>query len=137
MRMKKTFVSDPLGDMIVRIRNAGMRLKPVVDVPASRLKEGVLSVLEREGYIKGFEKIGDRPGDYFFRVELKYYNKKPVISFMKRVSKPSVQFYTAVRKLMPVANGLGNVVLTTSRGILSDKEARLQGVGGKILMRIN
>lgn len=137
MRMKKTFVSDPLGDMIVRIRNAGMRLKPVVDVPASRLKEGVLSVLEREGYIKGFEKIGDRPGDYFFRVELKYYNKKPVITFMKRVSKPSVQFYTAVRKLMPVANGLGNVVLTTSRGILSDKEARLQGVGGKILMRIN
>lgn len=130
------FVSDPIGDMIVRIRNAGMRLKPTVNIPVSQLKEKILQVLGREGYIKGFQVVGDKPSQRCFCVQLKYYNGKPVISAMKRVSKPSVRFYVSVRKISPVANGLGNSILSTSRGILSDTEAKVAGVGGKLLMTI-
>jgi small subunit ribosomal protein S8 len=134
------FVSDPIADLATRIRNAQHRLKPFVDIPASVYKAKILDVLQREGYIRHYssveKKVKNKAYSYF-RVELKYYNQKPVIQEIKRVSCPSVHYHSSIQKLRPVANGLGNAILTTSKGVLSDREAREQNVGGKILIHIH
>jgi small subunit ribosomal protein S8 len=130
------FVTDPIGDMIARIRNAQMRGKPQVCVPASRFKRAVLDALVREGYVQGYDFQGDTPVSQQLIISLKYYQNKPVIRHMKRVSKPSVRMYTSVRKMPEVANGLGTALLSTPLGVLSDREARAQNVGGKILLTV-
>lgn len=129
-------LTDPIADMITRIRNAHMRKKKEVAVPHSKLKVSILEALAREGYIRGFtEGVGENQHPVL-NVELKYYNGKPVIQSIQRVSRPSVQHYTSVRKMSPIANGLGNAILSTSRGVLSDREAKGHHVGGKILLTV-
>lgn len=131
-------LTDPIADMIARIRNAHMRGKKEVLVPASRVKASILDALEREGYIGGYteELLEDKPSHKNLRISLKYFNGSAVIKEMKRISKPSVQMYTSFRKMKSVANGLGNSILSTSKGVLSDREAKHLGVGGKILLTV-
>ena len=128
--------TDPIGDMIARIRNAHMRGKETVLAPSSRIKMAVLDVFVREGYVRGYTVEQENDVKFNLRIELKYFNGKPVIQAMKRVSKPSVQRYSSVRRMIPVANGLGIAILSTSQGVLSDREARLRHVGGKILLTV-
>ena len=129
-------MSDTLGDMLTRIRNGQTTNKKVVDAPASRFRKNVLEVLKREGFIRNFEEKEMRPGINFFEIELKYYNGKPVISEIKRVSKPGRRVYSSIKNLQKTYNGLGISILSTPRGVMSDKEAREATVGGEVLCSI-
>lgn len=129
-------MSDPLSDLLTRIRNAQRVGKATVRAPASRLHMNVLDVLVREGYIRGYrvEEIG--PGKRELEIELKYHNGEPVIREIRRVSKPGRRVYAGVRELPRVYNGLGIAIVSTPRGVLSDAEARQQRVGGEILCTV-
>ena len=129
-------MSDTLGDMLTRIRNGQTTNKKVVDAPASRFRKNVLEVLKREGFIRDFEEKEMRPGINFFEIELKYYNGKPVISEIKRVSKPGRRVYSSIKNLQKTYNGLGISILSTPRGVMSDNEAREANVGGEVLCTI-
>ena len=129
-------MSDTLGDMLTRIRNGQTTNKRVVDAPASRFRKNVLEVLKREGFIRNFEEKEMRPGINFFEIELKYYNGKPVISEIKRVSKPGRRVYSSIKNLQKTYNGLGISILSTPRGVMSDNEAREANVGGEVLCTI-
>ena len=129
-------MSDTLGDMLTRIRNGQTTNKKVVDAPASRFRKNVLEVLKREGFIRNFEEKEKRPGINFFEIELKYYNGKPVISEIKRVSKPGRRVYSSIKNLQKTYNGLGISILSTPRGVMSDNEAREANVGGEVLCTI-
>ena len=129
-------MSDTLGDMLTRIRNGQTTNKKVVDAPASRFRKNVLEVLKREGFIRNFEEKEMRPGINFFEIELKYYNGKPVISEIKRVSKPGRRVYSNIKNLQKTYNGLGISILSTPRGVMSDNEAREANVGGEVLCTI-
>ena len=129
-------MSDTLGDMLTRIRNGQTTNKKVVDAPASRFRKNVLEVLKREGFIRNFEVKEMRPGINFFEIELKYYNGKPVISEIKRVSKPGRRVYSSIKNLQKTYNGLGISILSTPRGVMSDNEAREANVGGEVLCTI-
>ena len=129
-------MSDTLGDMLTRIRNGQTANKAVVEAPASRFRANVLDVLKREGYIRNFSKFEKRPGIHEFKIELKYYDGKPVISEIKRVSKPGRRVYSSIKNLQKTYNGLGISILSTPRGVLSDNEAREANVGGEILCTV-
>lgn len=129
-------MSDPLGDMLTRIRNGQRALKSTVVTPASRLRENVLEVLQREGYIRGFSTAEMDPGIRELTVELKYYEGAPVIKEIKRVSKPGCRVYSGIRDLSRVYNGLGISIISTPRGVMSDNEARAANVGGEVLCQI-
>ena len=129
-------MSDTLGDMLTRIRNGQTTNKKVVDAPASRFRKNVLEVLKREGFIRNFEEKEMRPGINFFEIDLKYYNGKPVISEIKRVSKPGRRVYSSIKNLQKTYNGLGISILSTPRGVMSDNEAREANVGGEVLCTI-
>ena len=129
-------MSDTLGDMLTRIRNGQTTNKKVVDAPASRFRKNVLEVLKREGFIRNFEEKEMSPGINFFEIELKYYNGKPVISEIKRVSKPGRRVYSSIKNLQKTYNGLGVSILSTPRGVMSDNEAREANVGGEVLCTI-
>ena len=129
-------MSDTLGDMLTRIRNGQTTNKKVVDTPASRFRKNVLEVLKREGFIRNFEEKEMKPGINFFEIELKYYNGKPVISEIKRVSKPGRRVYSSIKNLQKTYNGLGISILSTPRGVMSDNEAREANVGGEVLCTI-
>ena len=129
-------MSDTLGDMLTRIRNAQTTNKKVVDAPASSFRKNVLEVLKREGFIRNFEEKEMKPGINFFEIELKYYNGKPVISEIKRVSKPGRRVYSSIKNLQKTYNGLGISILSTPRGVMSDNEAREANVGGEVLCTI-
>jgi small subunit ribosomal protein S8 len=129
-------MNDPLGDLLTRIRNAQRRGKPTVSSPASKLRAHVLEVLQREGYIRGWSEI-EKEGRKELDIELKYYDGAPVISEIRRISKPGRRVYSAVRDLPLVRNGLGISVLSTPKGVMSDSEARTQNVGGEILCRVS
>ncbi|MEO0400481.1 MAG: 30S ribosomal protein S8 [Pseudomonadota bacterium] len=129
-------ISDPIGDLITRIRNAQMRKHSSTNVPASKLRGWVLDVLADEGYIRGYarvEKDGEKPR---FEVELKYYDGSPVISHIKRVSKPGRRVYSSVSDLPSVRNGLGISVVSTPKGVMSDTAARTANVGGEVLFQV-
>jgi small subunit ribosomal protein S8 len=128
-------LTDPLGDMLTRIRNAQLRGRSAVSSPSSKLRENVLNVLEREGYIRGFAEI-EKDGKRELEIQLKYFDGAPVISEIKRVSKPGRRVYSAVKDLPLVRNGLGISVLSTPKGVMSDADARAQNVGGEILFRV-
>ena len=128
--------SDPLGDMLTRIRNAQRAQKSTVRSPASKLRERVLDVLKREGYIRNYETIDVRPGIKELSIELKYHNGEPVIREIKRVSKPGRRVYSGVKDLPKVYNGLGIAIISTPRGVVSDAEARELKVGGEILCTV-
>ena len=129
-------MSDTLGDMLTRIRNGQTTNKKVVDAPASRFRKNVLEVLKREGFIRNYEEKETKPGINFFEIELKYYNGKPVITEIKRVSKPGRRVYSSIKNLQKTYNGLGVSILSTPRGVMSDNEAREANVGGEVLCTI-
>lgn len=130
-------VNDPLGDMLTRIRNALMRKRTSVVTPASKLRARVLDVLLDEGYIRGYSESTDAKGFKQFDIELKYYEGAPVISDIKRVSKPGRREYRGVRELPLVQNGLGIAIVSTPQGVMSDASARAKNVGGEILCHIS
>jgi small subunit ribosomal protein S8 len=127
--------TDPISDMLTRIRNAHMRSKNKVAVPTSRLRESVLEVLHKEGYIRGFATI-EKDGKSEIEVELKYFDGAPVIKEIQRVSKPGRRVYASVATLPSVFNGLGISILSTPKGVMSDQEARAQNVGGEVLCTV-
>ena len=129
-------MSDPLADMLTRIRNAGMVKFRTVDVPLSNLKLGVAKVLQDEGYIERYTVLKDAlPGT--IRIDLKYSaNNEKVISGLRRVSKPGMRIYVKADKIPKVMSGLGIAILSTSRGIITDHQARELGVGGEILCNV-
>ncbi len=129
-------VNDPLGDMLTRIRNAQMRRKSSVRTPASKLRGWVLDVLAREGYIRGYQRVTGENGHPEFEIELKYYDGEPVIRELKRVSKPGRRVYASVREIPLVRNGLGVSIVSTSRGVMSDAQARAANVGGEVLCMV-
>ncbi len=130
-------VNDPLGDMLTRIRNALMRKRSVVVTPSSKLRGRVLEVLLEEGFIRGYtESTGDK-GFKQFEIELKYHGGRPVISEIKRVSKPGRREYRKVRDLPLVMNGLGVAIVSTPQGVMSDATARVNNVGGEILCYVS
>lgn len=129
-------MSDPLGDMLTRIRNGQMAQKGSVVSPASKLRRNVLEVLRREGYIRGYSASEAEGGKSELSIELKYHNGEPVIRELKRVSRPGRRIYAGVKELPEVYNGLGIAILSTPRGVLSDAEAREKMVGGEILCTV-
>ena len=128
-------LTDPLGDLLTRIRNGQQAKKDSVTTPASKLRARVLDVLEREGYIRGYseEALGKHKG---LRIELKYFEGKPAIQHVSRVSKPGRRVYSGATDLPRVRNGLGITIVSTPRGVLSDAEARDQNVGGEVLAEV-
>ena len=129
-------MSDPLGDMLSRIRNAQRAHKPVVRTPASKIRANVLEVLQREGYIRGYTRENVRPGVNELSIELKYVDGEPVIREIDRVSTPGRRIYSRISDLPRIYNGLGIAILSTPRGIMSDNEARAPNVGGEVLCRV-
>ncbi len=129
-------MSDPLGDMLTRIRNAQMRKRTKVSTPASKLRLNVLDVLKEEGYIRGYAEIDYDGGQSEIEIELKYFDGLPVIKQIKRVSTPGRRVYSSVRDLPTIANGLGVAILSTPKGVMSDAKARTENVGGEILCSV-
>ena len=127
-------LSDPLGDMLTRIRNGQSAQKNAVHSPASKLRMNVLDVLKREGYIRGFTRTEE--GHKELSIELKYHNGEPVIKELRRVSKPGRRVYSGVKDLPRIYNGLGIAILSTPQGVMSDTEARDAHVGGEILCTV-
>lgn len=128
-------MQDPLSDMLTRIRNAQMAGKTSVDMPGSKLKNAVASVLKDEGYIADFEARVDgvKPR---LRMDLKYFEGKPVIAEIDRVSRPSLRRYSGSDELPSVRGGLGIAIISTSRGVMTDRAARAAGVGGEVLCTV-
>ena len=128
-------MTDPLGDLLTRIRNGQQARKDSILTPASKLRAHVLDVLQREGYIRGYseEELAGQKG---LRIELKYFEGQPAIQHLARVSKPGRRVYSACRELPRIRNGLGTVIVSTPRGVLSDAEARDQNVGGEVLAEV-
>ena len=129
-------LSDPVGDMLTRIRNGQSARLDSVSMPASKLRSNVLDVLQREGYIRGYFEEEMRAGVRELRVELKYDNGKPVIREVHRVSKPGRRVYSKIADLPRTYNGLGISILSTPRGVMSDNEARAANVGGEVLCKV-
>jgi small subunit ribosomal protein S8 len=129
-------MNDPLGDMLTRIRNAGMRRKSKVSTPGSRLRANVLEVLKDEGYIRGYSTTDFGNGRTEFEIVLKYHEGLPVIREIERVSKPGRRVYSAVAAMPRVANGLGITIVSTPKGVMADHSAREQNVGGELLCRV-
>jgi small subunit ribosomal protein S8 len=129
-------VTDPLGDMLTRIRNAQLRGKSKVTTPASRMRARVLDVLQQEGYIRGYAEVDYGKGRSELEIELKYFDGEPVIRQIDRVSTPGRRVYASVNNLPTVFNGLGISILSTPKGVLSDADARAQNVGGEVICTV-
>ncbi len=126
-------ITDPIADMLTRIRNANSAKHETVDIPASNMKKSIAEILNNEGYIKGYQIIEDGKQGVI-RVTLKYgNNKEKVISGLKRVSKPGLRIYAGAEELPRVLKGLGIAIISTSKGVMTDKEARKQNIGGEVL----
>jgi small subunit ribosomal protein S8 len=128
-------ITDPIADMLTRIRNANAQRHEIVDVPASKLKKSIAEILLEEGYIKSFEEIEDN-SQGIIRITLKYVNKQKVISGLKRISRRGLRVYAAKDELPKVLGGLGIALISTSKGIMTDKKARQEGIGGEVLAYI-
>ncbi len=129
-------MTDPLGDMLTRIRNGQRAHKDSILTPASRLRSNVLDVLKREGYIRDYAQHEVRPGIAEVEIQLKYHEGEPVIREISRVSTPGRRVYSKIKDLQRVYNGLGIAILSTPRGVLSDSEARDMNVGGEVLCQV-
>ena len=129
-------MTDPLGDLLARIRNAQQARKATVQSPASKIRANVLEVLQREGYIRGYSREEVRPGVAELTIELKYVDGEPVIREITRISKPGRRVYSRISDLPRVYNGLGISILSTPKGVMSDNEARAANVGGEVLCRV-
>jgi small subunit ribosomal protein S8 len=129
-------MSDPLGDMLTRIRNGQRVGASVVDSPASNLRTNVLEVLKKEGYIRDYSAYTTEAGHRELKIELKYHDGQPVIREIARVSRPGRRIYSKIKDLPRYYGGLGIAILSTPRGVLSDGEARALNVGGEVLCRV-
>ena len=130
-----TFV-DPIGDMIARIRNAQMRSLSSVIIPSSKFRVKILDILKKEGYIAGYKFIKDTKEKNNLSVDLKYENGSPVIKEITRISKPGRRIYAKADSIPRIKNGLGLAIVSTSKGIMSDYEAKNNNVGGEIIFRV-
>lgn len=129
-------LTDPIADMLTRIRNAVAVERPHVEVPLSNLKKGLADVLKREGYIWDWQEVAGEPAAHL-RLDLKYGpNGEQVIQNIRRISKPGRRVYSQARQLKPVLHGMGIRILSTSRGIVSDREARQKNLGGEVLCEV-
>lgn len=128
-------MQDPLSDMLTRIRNAQMAGKSSVEMPGSKLKAAVANVLKDEGYVEDFATSVDN-GKPRLSIELKYYEGKPVIAEIDRISRPGLRSYRNKNELPSVRNGLGVAIVSTSRGVMTDRAARAAGVGGEVLCTV-
>ena len=129
-------MTDPVADLLTRVRNGQRAGKAAVVSPGSSLRAAVLEVLKREGYIRGYEAEQVRPGVSRIRIELKYHEGAPVIRSIRRVSKPGRRVYSRIKDLPRVHNGLGISILSTPGGVMSDNEARAANVGGEVLCNV-
>lgn len=129
-------MTDPIADMLTRIRNSQLRGKSTVMTPASKLRAWVLDVLADEGYIRGYEKVTGADGHPALEISLKYYEGEPVIRELKRVSKPGRRVYMGSQDLPSVRQGLGVSIVSTPRGVMSDANARAANVGGEVLCTV-
>ena len=129
-------MSDPLGDMLTRIRNGQRAGMSSIISPASKLRANVLDVLQSEGYIRGYSQAELRDGIAELTIELKYYEGEPVIREIQRVSRPGQRVYSKINDLGKVYDGLGVAILSTPKGVLADHDARTQNVGGEVLCRV-
>lgn len=125
-------ITDPIADMLTRIRNANTAKHPTVDVPASNMKKAIAQILLDEGYIKNFQLIDDGTQGVI-RITLKYNGNEKVISGLRRVSKPGLRVYAGADELPRVLRGLGVAIVSTSKGVMTDKAARAQHIGGEVL----
>ena len=128
-------VTDPISDFLTRIRNASKARKPKVDIPASNTKRNLAEILKKQNFIKDFSIVEDNKQD-LIRVDLKYTNGVSAISGLRRISKPGLRVYKAATEIPRVLNGLGIAVISTSKGLLTDKEARKESVGGEVVCYI-
>ncbi len=128
--------SDPVGDMLTRIRNALMRGKSKCATPASKMRGRVLDVLVDEGYLRGYAEV-EKDGFKEFEIELKYFDGAPVIREIRRISKPGRRVYSSVKSLPQIRNGLGISILSTPKGVMSDNVARDENVGGEIICQVS
>ncbi len=128
-------ITDAIADMLTRIRNAGVAKHETVEVPASNEKKAIAKILLDEGYISGYDVIEDNKQG-MIKITLKYISKKSVISGLKRISKPGLRVYAGKDELPKVLGGLGIAIISTSKGVMTDKEARKAGVGGEVLAYI-
>ena len=129
-------MTDPIGDLITRIRNAQQRAKPKVSTPGSKLRERVLEVLKTEGYIRGYATVAHSDGRSEIEIELKYFDGAPVIREIARVSKPGRRVYSSAQGLPRINNGLGVAIISTPKGVMADHAARDANVGGEILFTV-
>jgi len=129
-------MTDPIADMLTRIRNAHAVNKTHVEIPASKLKVSIADVLQSEGYINGYETIGEK-AEKKIVINLKYYQNKPVIDEIKRVSKPSLRVYAGSKNMPKVLNGLGTVIVSTPKGVMSCRQASQMNVGGEVLCTVS
>ena len=127
---------DPIGDMITRIRNAQMRALSNVSIPSSKFRARILDILKQEGYISNYKFLSDSKNKGSLLVDLKYHNGSPVIKEIKRVSKPGRRIYAKADSIAKIQNGLGLAIVSTSKGIMSDNDARIKKVGGEIICRV-
>ncbi|SHF24414.1 small subunit ribosomal protein S8 [Lampropedia hyalina DSM 16112] len=125
-------MSDPIADLLTRIRNAQLVSKASITIPSSKLKVAIVQVLKDEGYVEGFE-VTSEDGKSDLRVDLKYYAGRPVIERIERVSKPGLRVYKPSKSIPQVMNGLGVAIVTTPKGVMTDRKARAAGVGGEVL----
>jgi small subunit ribosomal protein S8 len=128
-------MTDPIADMLTRIRNAQAVNKDSTTIPSSKIKKGLCSVLQKEGYIRSFELVEEN-GHPQIKVNLKYFQGKPVIEFIKRASKPGLRLYKGKNELPKVDAGFGTAIISTSKGLLTDLEARKAGLGGEVICTI-
>jgi small subunit ribosomal protein S8 len=127
---------DPVGDMITRIRNAQMRLLSKVIIPSSKFRGKILDVLKNEGYILDYKMLSEEGNKTSFSVNLKYNNGSPVIREIKRISKPGRRIYAKATSMPKIHNGLGLAIISTSKGIMTDNDARNNNIGGEIICRV-
>ena len=127
---------DPIGDMITRIRNGQMRQMPIVDIPASVYREKILYILKKEGFISDYKIIKKDKNKNIIEVNLKYNEGFPVIREIKRISKPGRRIYASAKSIPKIQNGLGISIVSTSKGVMSDTEARKQNIGGELICRV-
>ena len=128
--------ADPIGDMITRIRNAQLRALNNVTIPSSKFRVRILDVLKREGYISNYKPLSDNKNKESLLVDLKYNNGLPVIKEIKRVSRPGRRIYAKADSIARIQNGLGLAIVSTSKGIMSDTDARTKNIGGEIICRV-
>ena len=128
--------ADPIGDMITRIRNAQLRALNNVTIPSSKFRVRILDVLKSEGYISNYKPLSDNDNKESLLVDLKYNNGLPVIKEIKRVSRPGRRIYAKADSIARIQNGLGLAIVSTSKGIMSDTDARTKNIGGEIICRV-